>query len=202
MVNPDIKSDSRNKGLLDLQTPKNERPSSQSSMIKLKEKVCDGKMMGQDVKATNDLFVCSEQLPSSNRPVDQLKDFHIEQIGATQICVCIKYSKAKHKVQLTMPCTGMEAFKTFSTVLNVPVENLKLIHKGKLQTEENIGINLKRDAVFLAFGEMAENEDGIDPRDIEIIMKQLSVDRNVAIKGLRKTNCLLDAIFEIGNGIL
>jgi NACalpha-BTF3-like transcription factor len=59
--------------------------------------------------------------------------------------------------------------------------------------------SLKPNSVFLAFGEVAESEDGLEAKDIELIMKQLSVERNVAIKALRKTNSLIDAIFEIGN---
>jgi hypothetical protein len=107
--------------------------------------------------------------------------------------------KEKHKVELCLPCTGVQAVEHFSRILHIPVERLKLIHKGQLQTELTIVENLKPNSVFLAFGEMAESEDGLEAEDIELIMKQLSVERNVAIKALRKTNCLVDAIFEIGN---
>ena len=48
-------------------------------------------------------------------------------------------------------------------------------------------------------GEQAENEDGVDVGDIEIIMKQLHVDRNTAVKALKNTGDVVDAIFEISN---
>ena len=122
------------------------------------------------------------------------------QSDITKVVVKVNYAKEKHKVEIGLPCTGKQALEHFSRVLHVPLEILKLIHKGKLQTELTIMEKLKPNSIFLAFGEMAENEDGLEAEDIELIMKQLSVERNVAIKALRKTkNCLVDAIFEIGN---
>lgn len=117
----------------------------------------------------------------------------------SKVVVKVKYAKEKHKVEISLPCTGQQALEHFSSILHVPLERLKLIHKGKLQTDVTIMDKLKPNSVFLAFGEMAENEDGLEAEDIELIMKQLSVERNVAIKALRKTNCVVDAIFEIGN---
>ena len=117
----------------------------------------------------------------------------------SNVIVIVKYAKEKHKVEISLPCTGQQALEHFSSILHVPLERLKLIHKGKLQTDVTIMDKLKPNSVFLAFGEMAENEDGLEAEDIELIMKQLSVERNVAIKALRKTNCVVDAIFEIGN---
>ena len=48
-------------------------------------------------------------------------------------------------------------------------------------------------------GEQTENEDGVDVGDIEVIMKQLHVDRNTAVKALKNTGDVVDAIFEISN---
>ena len=121
------------------------------------------------------------------------------EVESHNVVVFVKYLKEKHKVELPMPCTGVKVIGHFSRILHVPVERLKLIHKGKLQTELTIVESLKPNSVFLAFGEMAESEDGLKPEDIELIMKQLSVERNVAIKALQKTDSLIDAIFEIGN---
>ena len=117
----------------------------------------------------------------------------------SKVVVKVKYAKEKHKVEISLPCTGQQALEHFSSILHVPLEKLKLIHKGKLQTHVTIMHKLKPNSVFLALGEMAANEDGLEAEDIELIMKQLSVERNVAIKALRKTNCVVDAIFEIGN---
>lgn len=153
---------------------------------------------GTQVTESGDLCIDVDVQPC-NTPVNkQFEQLHEDQ---SQIFIYIKYAKEKHKIQMGIPCSGLEAFNAFSQVTRVPVEKLKLIQKGKLQTVENITENLKNNALFFAIGEMAENEDGLDAMDIEIIMKQLSVDRNVAIKALRKTGCLLDAIFELGNSI-
>ncbi len=48
-------------------------------------------------------------------------------------------------------------------------------------------------------GERAESEEGVDSMDIDVIMKQLSVDRNTAVKALKNTGDVVDAIFEISN---
>ena len=142
----------------------------------------------------------SERCPSHSAEVE-IAETVMKQREAElhNVTVCVKYLKEKHKVELCLPCTGVQAVEHFSRILHIPVERLKLIHKGQLQTELTIVENLKPNSVFLAFGEMAESEDGLEAEDIELIMKQLSVERNVAIKALRKTNCLVDAIFEIGN---
>ena len=115
------------------------------------------------------------------------------------VVVYVKYAKVKHKVEINFPCMGHQALEHFSRVLHIPLERLKLIHKGQLQTQYNIMERLKQNSVYLAFGEMNESEDGLEAEDIELIMKQLSVERNVAIRALRKTNCVIDAILEIGN---
>lgn len=121
------------------------------------------------------------------------------QDNVSKVVVYIKHAKEKHKLEIDLPCTGLQALKHFSRVVHVPLERLKIIHKGKLQTELSIVDRLKPSSVFLAFGETAESEEGLEAADIDLIMKQLSVERNVAIRALRKTNCLIDAIFEIGN---
>ena len=141
-----------------------------------------------------DVQPCSTPI---DKQVEQLSEGH----SHISIYIHVKYAKEKHKIQIGIPCSGLEAFSAISQVIRVPVGKLKLIHKGKLQTVENIAENLEDNVLFFAMGEMAENEDGLDAMDIEIIMKQLSVYRNVAIKALRKTGCLLDAIFEVGNSV-
>lgn len=61
----------------------------------------------------------------------------------------------------------------------------------------NLHANGRRDCYIS--GEQAENEDGVDVGDIEVIMKQLHVDRNTAVKALKNTGDVVDAIFEISN---
>lgn len=141
-----------------------------------------------------------EQNSSGSYKSHELTKPH-EDTFSSKVDVYVKYAREKHRVEIGLPCSGLQALKCFSRALHVPLERLKVIHKGKLQTESTVLETLKPNSLFLAFGEMAESEDGLEPEDIELIMKQLSVERNVAIKALRKTNCLIDAIFEIGNNI-
>lgn len=79
-------------------------------------------------------------------------------------------------------------------------EKLRLICCGKQITAENLLWAVNRSKpVFLAIGEKAENEDGLDAEDISVIMKQLTVERNVAVRALRQTSDLVDAILLIAN---
>ena len=48
-------------------------------------------------------------------------------------------------------------------------------------------------------GELAESEEGVDSTDIDIIMQQLRVDRNTAVKALKSTGDVVDAMLEISS---
>lgn len=68
-------------------------------------------------------------------------------------------------------------------------------------TKDNISSFIADGAVFQAFGEEAEDETGLDIRDIEVLMDQLTVERNVAVKALRKTGDLIDAILYVSDNL-
>ena len=133
-----------------------------------------------------------------NKDISVAEDSYVAE-EPPSVGVNVKYAKAKYRVELALVYTGKQVFEEFSRVTKVPVTGIKVIHKGKLQTEMSVLGNVAENATFFVIGQMAEDEEGLDTGDIELIMKQLSVERNVAVKALRKTNCLLDAIFEIGN---
>ena len=65
--------------------------------------------------------------------------------------------------------------------------------------EYNVKEFLYDKTLFLAFGEVAESEEGLEKGDVDVIVNQLAVERNVAIRALRKTGSVIDAILEIGN---
>ena len=64
---------------------------------------------------------------------------------------------------------------------------------------DTIGLLVKDKAVFQAIGEVAENEDGLESGHIDCIMTRLGVDRNQAVKALRQTGDVVDAILYLGN---
>ena len=51
----------------------------------------------------------------------------------------------------------------------------------------------------MAFGDVSETEEGLEKADIDLIVDQLGIDRNLAFRTLRKAGNVLDAIIDIGN---
>ena len=108
--------------------------------------------------------------------------------------VVFKCNKQKHELKLQDSWSGSEMWKFLSHSLKVPLENLKVIHKGKKLSEETIAETVKDKAVYQVIGEQAESEDGLDKRDIVLMMKQLGVDRNSAVRALKQSGDLIDAM--------
>uniref|UniRef100_H3AWR2 MYND-type domain-containing protein n=1 Tax=Latimeria chalumnae TaxID=7897 RepID=H3AWR2_LATCH len=113
----------------------------------------------------------------------------------------IKHNKLKHTIKIPNHASGERSFGLISRHLRIPPEKLRLISKGKVVHKDNILTFLQENALFQAFGEQAECEDGLDPRDIEVLVAQLSVERNVAVRALRKTGELIDAILYISDNM-
>ncbi|XP_002732413.1 uncharacterized protein LOC100366649 [Saccoglossus kowalevskii] len=113
--------------------------------------------------------------------------------------ITIKHMKLKHKVKITESWNSEKMFCHVCDFLRIPVDKIKLVHKGKLMKKENLKEFVRERAVFQAFGEVAENEDDLLTGDVDLICKQLSCERNAAIRALRKTGNVVDAIFYIAN---
>ncbi|ESO93989.1 hypothetical protein LOTGIDRAFT_228668 [Lottia gigantea] len=114
--------------------------------------------------------------------------------------VTVKSDKIKRKFDINLIWTGEEIYKFLSSELEIPLEKLKIINKGKVLTKETISdcvAALK--PVFQILGEKSENEEGLDKNDIDVMMKQLGIERNSAVKTLRQKGDLIDAIIEAGN---
>jgi len=92
--------------------------------------------------------------------------------------------------------SGLDIYKFLSYSLQVPLENLKIIHKGKVLSESDIQETLKDKAVYQVLGEVAENEDNVDQRDIAIMMQQSGMSRNAAVQALKRKGDLLDALLD------
>ena len=112
------------------------------------------------------------------------------------VTIFIKHNKSRHELKLI---PSQNSFYVISEFLHIPLTKLKLIHKGKMVVESNIKDFLQDKALFLAFGEVAESEEGLEDGAVDTIVKQLGVDRNMAIKALRKTGSVIDAILDLGN---
>uniref|UniRef100_H2YF74 MYND-type domain-containing protein n=1 Tax=Ciona savignyi TaxID=51511 RepID=H2YF74_CIOSA len=120
------------------------------------------------------------------------------------LTICIHCNHIKHKLFVPSEKSPKEIFELLSNTVRIPKSKIKLIAKGKVVTEENVYelIFHKKIKVVMAVGEVAENEEGLNSDDIEMIMKQLDVSRNVAIKGLFSSGGnLIDAILLIGNSL-
>lgn len=115
------------------------------------------------------------------------------------VTIVIKHNKVKHELAVSTTDNGNSILQVISDSVRIPISKLKLIHKGKIATCDNIKDMVFDKALFLAVGEVSESEVGLEKTDIDLIVKQLDVERNLAIRVLRKTGNVLDAIIEIGN---
>ena len=91
--------------------------------------------------------------------------------------------------------------KVISGELRIALDRMKLIHKGRLLSAENVRAHVEPKAVFQAIGERHEDESDVDTTDIELIMTRLAVSRDVAVSALKHCDNVLDAMLRIGNNI-
>lgn len=112
--------------------------------------------------------------------------------------VIVKCNKEKNRIKLQNSWNGDDVFKIFSNRLKIPLEKIKVIHKGKILTSDTIMSAISNKAIFQVIGEQAANEDGLDTGDVDLLMKQMGVDRNDAVVALRKSADVVDAIIELG----
>ncbi|XP_033108553.1 uncharacterized protein LOC117110079 [Anneissia japonica] len=120
-----------------------------------------------------------------------------DEICDEQITITVKCNKDKIKVSVSNQWTGSEVLSNISDAIKV--REMKLIHKGRIMNESNIKEFLKEKALFQAIGEQSESEDGLNSMDIDCIVAQAKVDRNKAIRALRRTGDVVDAILYISN---
>ena len=127
--------------------------------------------------------------------------FDVPALNASEktVSITVKASKTKHKLSLQTNWCAPDILKYISYSVQIPLDKLKLICKGCLLTKENIVNFVKEKAVFQAIGEKAEDEVGLDNTDIDVLMRQLHVDRNDAIKALKEKGDVIDAMLYIGN---
>lgn len=113
--------------------------------------------------------------------------------------IIVKSNREKHSIDIQRTWTGQNVFKVLACKLKIPLDTLKIINKGKVMTPDIIQSCIEDKALFQAIGEQAANEDGVDKRDIELMMKHLKISRNEAVLSLKRKGDVIDAILEIGN---
>uniref|UniRef100_W5NC69 MYND-type domain-containing protein n=1 Tax=Lepisosteus oculatus TaxID=7918 RepID=W5NC69_LEPOC len=164
-----------------------------------KELCWNSKMLTEDV----DCFVSHSAETQLTMPAPLSEQDNIMGLNMLDhaVTVKVKHNKSKHTMVISEGTNGEECFSLISSRLQIPQEKMRLISKGKVIHKDNILNFLKENALFQAFGEQAECEDGLDQRDIEVLMSQLSVERNIAVRALHKTGDLIDAIFYISDSM-
>ena len=135
-----------------------------------------------------------EEYPECQNTASTFQQDHVTNSFAT---ITVKYQNEKYKIELQENMEGQQIMELIVDKIHIPLEKLTLVHKGKKVNSENFKSFLRDKAVFMAIGEKAENEEGLNKDDIKVLMKQLSVERNVAVKALRETGDVVDAILHI-----
>lgn len=153
----------------------------------------------KDVEKTFDSDKLSNAIQQICLPPSQENNKTENIIEKETVKIVIKHNKVKEELTVSKSDTGDSILQVISDSVSIPKSKLKLIHKGKIATSDNIKEMLFDKALFLAFGEISESEEGLERADIDLIVEQLGIDRNLAVRTLRKAGNVLDAIIEIGN---
>ena len=89
---------------------------------------------------------------------------------------------------------------TIAASLSIPRERLRLVARGKQLDNGLCGRDVDPSVLIMAVGRAAESEDGLHPKDIDVLMQQLSMERNDAVRALRQADGdLVDAMLNVGN---
>ncbi|XP_038055133.1 uncharacterized protein LOC119727351 [Patiria miniata] len=113
--------------------------------------------------------------------------------------ITVKCQRDKHQIHVNSEWEASRMLSHISEEIRIPMDKLKLVHKGKLVNKQNAKDFVKDKAVFQAIGEMSESEEGLDPSQIDRIMSKIRVERNEAIRALRLKGDVIDAILYLGN---
>lgn len=136
-------------------------------------------------------------LTSSDRAPDCQVNAGIKDAGVT---IKVKANKSKLTLNIGEHFTGEGIMTAIASRTRIPVDKMKVIHKGRLMNAENVMAVIKPNALFQVIGETMENEDGLESHDIDVVKQQAGVERNNAIRALRAVNGdVIEAILYLGN---
>ncbi|KAK7114763.1 uncharacterized protein [Littorina saxatilis] len=114
--------------------------------------------------------------------------------------ITLRYNKEKHKFKVCDAWEAQTIFRKMSSFLSCIPDNMRVIHKGKQLSVDTVRSAVSRGAVFQVLGEKMENEEGLVTKDVELLMQQMGLERNTAVKALRQSKgVLIDAIMTVGN---
>ncbi|XP_076449395.1 uncharacterized protein LOC143285848 [Babylonia areolata] len=114
--------------------------------------------------------------------------------------VTVRYNKQKHKFKVCDAWDSPTIFSKLSSFLACLPDNMRVIHKGKQLGADSIRSAVGSGAVFQVLGERMEDASGLVPKDIDVLMRQMGVERNVAVRALRQCGGdLIDAMMVVGN---
>lgn len=144
--------------------------------------------VGEFPARKDSFYIDNEKLCHDVPVLDKSKEF-------TDIVV--KANRQKQTISIQDDWDGNKIYRFLSHQLQVPVNKIKIIHKGKIVNADSIKECIQKRAVFQVFGEKAEDASGVDDRDIELMMRQLNISRNEAILALKEHGDVIDAMLEI-----
>ena len=141
-------------------------------------------------KAANELVVATLGKEHQGNDADDLPGQEI----------LLRYNKQKHRLKICDAWDAQTVFHKIATFLSCLPDRMRVIHKGKQLSVDTVRSVVSPGAVFQVLGEKMEDAEGLVARDIEVLMQQMGLERNAAIRALKSSKGdLVDAMMVIGN---
>lgn len=119
--------------------------------------------------------------------------------SSSDIQAWLKHNGRKDPITINKEWPGAFILKFISSQTRIPIDEAKVVIKGRIATSDTIADRICENILIMVIGVPCEDSEGIDERDISCLMSQMNITRNQAVKSLRKSNSLLDAMMDVGN---
>lgn len=113
--------------------------------------------------------------------------------------ITVKAGSTKAKLCVNSNWPGEFIFRLISSYTRIALGDMKVIVRGKVYTAETISTALSNKTLVMVLGTAVLDSEGVDDKDIEVLMKQMHIDRNRAVTSLKKTGSLVDSMLDVGN---
>ncbi|KAL8607505.1 hypothetical protein ACOMHN_004475 [Nucella lapillus] len=153
-------------------------------------------------KPTTDSAESPKLSTSSNlcTPAEEDRQPHHDPNKLPGVEITLRYNHQKHKFKVCDAWDGETILKKISTFLSCLPLTMRIIHKGRQLRADSVRSGACASAVWQVLGEAMEDASGLEAFDIEVVMKQMGAERNVAVRALKKCGGdLIDAMMELGN---
>lgn len=128
------------------------------------------------------------------QPISERLDIVMDDADIT---ASIKHDRQKYQLKYSQQWNGSVIMKLIAEKTKVPIDDMKVIIKGRIMTSDDIVEHLKAKVLIMVIGTAQLPAEGLDDRDITCLINQMSIDRNEAIRVLRKNDgSLLDSILS------